>query len=142
MTITVRKIAAPDFAEEITALHRGCFSETSGEGTPALDKGQWWAAFHVEHGLAGFALLTATRERGVYYLKRAAVDRRFRGQGLQKRFIRARVRYAIEQGGEVVVTDTYENPASSNSLISCGFRLYTPAVGWSFKHALYWRKEL
>jgi hypothetical protein len=41
-----------------------------------------------------------------------------------------------------LITDTYLNPASSNSLISCGFRLFEPSNPWGARGTLYWRKKL
>ena len=53
-----------------------------------------------------------------------------------------RVDKARRLGWNWLITDTYDNPASSNSLISCGFKLYDPNVPWGTKGALYWRKKL
>jgi hypothetical protein len=41
-----------------------------------------------------------------------------------------------------LITDTIENPASSNHLIDCGFRLFDPITLWAKEASLYWRKEL
>jgi GNAT superfamily N-acetyltransferase len=65
-----------------------------------------------------------------------------RGQGLQRRLIGARERHARALGMAWLVTDTYQNPASSNSLIAAGYRLYEPAQPWGARGTLYWRKRL
>ena len=41
-----------------------------------------------------------------------------------------------------IITDTTDNPASSNSLINAGFKIYTPSAPWSFKHAIYWKYKI
>ena len=49
---------------------------------------------------------------------------------------------AKKLGWNWCITDTTANPASSNSLISCGFKMYTPANPWSFKNACYWKYKV
>jgi GNAT superfamily N-acetyltransferase len=79
---------------------------------------------------------------GTGYLCRAGVLESHRGRGLQKRLIRVRERKARKLGWTHVVTDTYENPASANSLIKCGFRSYLPRNPWGAKGVAYWIKRL
>jgi GNAT superfamily N-acetyltransferase len=76
------------------------------------------------------------------YLCRAGVLPAHRGQGLQKRLIRARIQVAKEKGMNWLVTDTNDNPASGNSLIACGFKLFEPTVPWAANGAIYWRMKL
>jgi predicted acetyltransferase len=78
---------------------------------------------------------------GQWYLSRAGVVPSARGKGLQKRMIRLRVAFArAHDAGATVITDcTFDNYASANSLMTCGFRLYSPERRWSFHDALYWR---
>ena len=66
----------------------------------------------------------------------------FTGHGLQLRLINARLRKAKELGWAWCITDTTDNPASANSLINAGFKLYTPANPWGFARALYWKRKL
>jgi len=49
---------------------------------------------------------------------------------------------AKEKGMNWLVTDTNDNPASGNSLIACGFKLFEPTVPWAAKGAIYWRMKL
>jgi L-amino acid N-acyltransferase YncA len=65
-----------------------------------------------------------------------------RGQGIQKRLIRVRLRQARALGWNWVVTDTHDNPASSNSLIARGFKLFDPSKPWGADKTLYWRLKL
>jgi hypothetical protein len=62
--------------------------------------------------------------------------------GLQKRLIRVRERMARELGWAWLITDTFQNPPSANSLISCGFKNFAPTKPWGFAGANYWRKKL
>jgi GNAT superfamily N-acetyltransferase len=76
------------------------------------------------------------------YLCRAGVLDDFTGHGLQKRLILARVKQAKKLGWNWVITDTTDNPASANSLINAGFKIYTPGNPWSYKHAIYWKYKI
>ena len=100
----------------------------------------WWIAY-IGTRPAGFASVRFM-DGGFAYLSRSGVLPFARGKGLQKRMIRARVRYARRCGMKMAITDTTDNPPSSNSLISCGFKLYNPQVRWALPRALYWYKKL
>jgi L-amino acid N-acyltransferase YncA len=73
---------------------------------------------------------------------RAGVIRNFQGHGLQKRLIQARIRKARALNWEWLLTDTTDNPASANSLIAMGFKLYEPKAPWANKNSLYWRLNI
>ena len=64
------------------------------------------------------------------------------GNGLQKRLIRARVAKARALGYKWVVTDTYDNPASANSLIASNFKLFKPSDPWAGSGSLFWLRKL
>lgn len=104
--------------------------------------GDWWIA--VQNGKAvGFAgIVRSARWIDTGYLCRSGVVRGARGHGIQKRLIRVRALFARKMGWAWLITDTYDNPPSSNSLISCGFKLFNPSVEWGAKGTLYWRKKL
>jgi GNAT superfamily N-acetyltransferase len=72
----------------------------------------------------------------------AGVHEEYRGRGLQKRLIRARVRHAKRIGWKYAITYTIDNPPSENSLIGCGFKRYAPADPYVKGTANYWRKLL
>lgn len=99
----------------------------------------WWIVWDGKYPV-GYAGLAHSRQwHNTGYLCRAGIIQDYRGQGLQKRLIRARIKFARKLGFEALVTDTRKNPQSSNSLISCGFRMYEPKCPWSFTDANYWR---
>jgi hypothetical protein len=66
----------------------------------------------------------------------------YTGHGLQKRLIQARVKQARKLGWNWCITDTTNNPASANSLINAGFKIYTPGQPWSYKNAIYWKYKV
>ena len=76
------------------------------------------------------------------YMCRAGVVKAHRGQGLQKRLIRQRVKLSKALGMNWVVTDTNYNTPSANNLIATGFTLFEPRDPWGFETALYWKYRI
>lgn len=135
--------ADEEVADTLRELHEEVFANTAPNIDP--ERGWWWLAFALDGSreVAGFCGLTPTyADASLGYLKRAGVRRPHRGQGLQKRFIRVRESKARRLGMRAVVTDTSDNPSSSNSLIACGYRIYRPENPWGFTHTIYWNKDL
>jgi GNAT superfamily N-acetyltransferase len=107
------------------------------------DRGHWWIAYAECGKPVAFAgIVRSTRWTDTGYLCRAGVIGSYTGHGLQKRLIKARLTQARKLGWNWCITDTTDNPASSNSLISCGFKIYTPSSPWSFKNAIYWKYKV
>jgi GNAT superfamily N-acetyltransferase len=104
--------------------------------------GCWWVATKdgQDVGFAGLTRSLSWTDCG--YLCRAGVVPDARGQGLQKQLIRVRIRQAKALGWNWLVTDTTDNPASANSLIATGFKIFEPTKPWGFKNTLYWRRKL
>lgn len=100
----------------------------------------WWIAYQ-DGNPVGFASLRLVSGGDIGYLSRAGVLPVARGQGIQRKLIRARVQHARRAGASCVVTDTTDNPPSSNSLISEGFRMYSPAYAWANPSSCYWIKN-
>lgn len=109
----------------------------------SVESGWWWIA-RTDTGLPiGFCgIKPSSKWSDTMYLCRAGVLPAFQGQGLQRRLIRVRERFAKELGMNWIITDTYFNPPSSNSLIKCGFKLFLPSEPWGYKTAQYWRKRI
>ena len=102
------------------------------------DRGHWWVAYAPCGKPVAFAgLVRSIKWTDTGYLCRAGVLDGFTGNRLQLRLIKARLAQARKLGWNWCITDTTDNPASSNSLINAGFKLYTPGSPWSFKNALY-----
>ena len=87
-------------------------------------------------------LVRSSRWSDSGYLCRAGVVPSSRKQGIQKKLIRVRIKKAKVLKMKWLVTDTYDNPASSNNLISCGFKLFNPSGPWGAEGTLYWRLKL
>jgi GNAT superfamily N-acetyltransferase len=104
--------------------------------------GCWWIASEDGRDIGFAGLVRSVSWIDCGYLCRAGVVPFARGQGLQKKFIHVRIRQAKALGWKWVVSDTRLNPASANSLISCGFKMFEPTNPWGCKDTLYWRKKL
>ena len=142
MRFTVRKvdIRVPSIQTTLTFLQKKILPEDTPYKT---DRGHWWIAYAEDGKPVGFAgIVRSTRWTDTGYLCRAGVMDGFTGHGLQKRLIDARLRQARKLGWNWCITDTTDNPASSNSLIACGFKMYTPSNPWSFKNACYWKYKV
>ena len=125
--------------QRVQRLHNVCFY---GDDQILINDGYWWLAFCGSNA-AGFCGLSQSWQWcDAGYLCRAGVAPRFRGFGLQKKLIQIRINYAKRLGWNWLITDTTDNPPSSNSLISKGFRLYQPAKPWAYKNSLYWRRYI
>ena len=105
--------------------------------------GHWWIVYTDSGIPVAFAGMTRSSNwLDAGYLCRAGVTPDYTGNGLQKRLIRVRIAKAKKLNWRWLITDTTSNPASSNSLISQGFRLYEPTVPWAYKYSLYWRLNI
>lgn len=127
---------------EIARMDAYCFPDDEPVET---DTGFWWlvwkgwgtGAFKPPEAVAYAGL--KDQGWGLAYLCRAGVMPGHRGQGLQRKLIQARVRYARQLGLRTAITDTTaSNLASANNLIRCGFVLYRPEYQWAGPEALYW----
>ncbi len=76
-------------------------------------------------------------------LNRSGVLPEYRGNGLQKRMIKKRIEWAIENNLNRLITYTaVDNVESINSLIHVGFKSYLPANMWAGSEYSYWMKKL
>lgn len=139
--ISVRLVDAtdPKIAALLTWLQ---LSTLTGDEPYDVSDGFWWIAYDgsLPVGFAGIVRSHQWSDTG--YMCRSGVLRSHRGKGLQKRLIRVREAKAKRMGWRWLISDTYRNPPSANSLISCGFRTFTPSRPWGFDSAIYWRKRL
>lgn len=106
-------------------------------------RGHWWIAYAECGKPVGFAgLVRSIKWTDTGYLCRAGVMDGFTGHGLQLRMIKVRLVQAKKLGWAWCITDTTNNPASANSLINAGFKMYTPGKPWSFRNACYWKYKV
>ena len=107
------------------------------------DHGHWWVAYtEAEKPVAFGGLVRSMVWTDTGYLCRSGVLDEYTGHGLQKRLIQARIKQAKKLGWNWVITDTTDNPASANSLINSGFKIYPPGNPWSFRNAIYWKYKI
>jgi GNAT superfamily N-acetyltransferase len=140
MTHTIRKATKRDHPALLTLLadvldpldHRSVL------------KDEWWLAFAGAVPVAfACAAPAGASWPNAAFMALSGVTKAHRGHGLQKRLLRVREAWARSVGYTVAITYTaHSNNASSNSLISAGYKLYRPASEWGMDHALYWRKNL
>jgi GNAT superfamily N-acetyltransferase len=130
----------PKVAELLIYLQKTCLPA---DKVYEVSRGFWYVAYSLNGEAIGFAgVVPSTRWSDCMYFCRAGVVYSHRGKGIQKRLIRARVRKAKSLGMNWVVTDTYDNPASANSLISTGFKMFEPSEPWGVKKTLYWKYQI
>jgi GNAT superfamily N-acetyltransferase len=130
----------PKIVSLLTYLQKKCLPA---DDICSLDSGYWWIVYgdnNIPVGFAGMVRSHSWSDCG--YLCRAGILETYRGNGLQKKLINARIAQAKKLGWNWVITDTTNNPASANSLIKRGFKLYEPTKPWAFDHSLYWRKKI
>jgi len=139
MTVIIKKVdeTNPAIAHCLMYLQK---TTLPSDDIRPLANDEWWIAYQdgVPVGFAAFNFCDSTTG----YLSRSGVLYSARGHGLQKRLIKTRLNYAKRNGVTVVLCDTSQNPASANSLISQGFRLYDPVRPWALSTSLYWKKTL
>ena len=123
-----------------TDLHEAAFPDCE----PWWDaKGDYWFVRDDQDNTVAFAGLLCSKTEGGGFLARSGVLRPWRGQGLQRRLIKAREAHARRRGMHFLVSHTVDNPVSANNLIECGFRIYKPIAPWDEGDGVvFWRKEL
>jgi GNAT superfamily N-acetyltransferase len=129
--------------ETSAALLRWLQLETlPGDDPLPTNIGWWWILYHLHQPVGFCGLRRSAQWFDTGYLCRAGVLKQFRGKGLQKRLIRVRARHAKRLKMNWLITDTYNNPQSANSIIGCGFKMFTPSNPWGAEETCYWRKKL
>ena len=130
----------PEAVQLLTSLQKTCLPY---DKTYSVTQGYWYVVYSQDGEAVGFGgIVPSTRWSDTMYLCRAGVARAHQGQGLQKRLIRQRIKVAKKLGMNWVISDTYQNPASANSLIAAGFKMFEPTDPWGFKAALYWKYRI
>ena len=102
---------------------------------------EWIVAYQNGAAIALAGLSKCSKTVG--HLELAGVLSCAQGQGIQKRLIRLRERLARKRGYTKLITYTaHWNVASSNSLMSCGYKMYRPLYAWGGKEFVYWWKNI
>lgn len=137
--ITRVDITDPAILKTLTNLHKVCLES---DELPSFEAGEWWIAYQGKTPVAFAGMVPSQQWLDTGYMTRAGVVPQHRGHGLQKRLIRARIARARALGWTDVITYTWNNPPSANSLIACGFRAYDPSKPWASEAVSYWRRRV
>jgi GNAT superfamily N-acetyltransferase len=129
------KVLNPNLYEELKELDYKVFNGCNDEFKSNRD---WWVmtSGNVIIGYCGCAFT-----EGLCIFVRAWVHKDYRGQGLQKKMIRLRIKSAYDCHIAITYTTT-DNCPSANNLISQGFKFYTPEYAYGGREMLYFQKEL
>lgn len=122
--------------ELVKRLHSELFSDAWEDFTAM------WVVWNEAGIPVGFACAKWIAKEKSVFLARAGVKKIARGNGIQRRLIRVRERWAKAVGAKAVITYTlYENHSSTVNLIKSNYTLYQPAYPWVGK-VNYFRKLL
>lgn len=103
----------------------------------------WWVIGDPDQPMAYAAIRPSRAYSDCAYLSRAGVLPEFRGFGLQRILIKARLRWAARRGFRWAITDTVAtNTGSANNLIRCGFKLWNPPDDWLTPGAIWLARRL
>lgn len=128
MKISIRKTEDIDEARE---LHKLAFAADPWVG----DDHEYWFGTDEENRVVAFASAIYYPDSRSVYLSRCGVLPGSTGQGLQARFIRARLQWARASGAQFVFTyTTAKNYPSICNLLKCGFRFVRPEGDWRRYH--------
>lgn len=135
----VRQVFGPDHEFVLLRMQKETFPM---DGKVACIDGYWWLAFDGDLPV-GFACMTDVDSwPGSGYLSRVGVMPSHRGKGIQRQLMRVCERKAKALKWDRIISTTYNNPASANNFIACGYRTYEPQTRWGAPDTIYWRKEL
>jgi GNAT superfamily N-acetyltransferase len=126
--------------DTLKALHQLTFYSYAPQ--PDYTKGFWWLAQLENEAVAFIGIEPSILGIGIGYFNRVGVLHPHRGNGLQQKLMRAMEAKAKRQGWYRIVTDTTDNVASANNIISGGYKLFVPDNPWSFENSLYWTKTI
>lgn len=127
------------YVDQLTKLHQSCFPM---DDMPDFKKGYWWIAYDKGEPIGFCGLTHVSSWDSAGYLNRGGVLRSHRGRGLQRRMINVRVQKARKVGWSFLISATSNNNISSNNLIKCGFKLYSPNQEWLDGYSLYWIRKI
>lgn len=102
----------------------------------------YWLCYHEDKPI-GFAIGRMIPKDKTLFLSRAGVLDGHSGNGIHRRFINCRERFARKQGCSHVVTYVvHNNPKSMVNLVKRKYTIYEPAQNWAGKDVTYFLKTL
>src|SRR5690348_11198011 len=138
----IREVDGQDdeIADTLADLHAQTFLDSA--PIPEFDSGHWWVAYLGVRPVAFAGMISSTLIENAGYFCRVGVVKRYWGNSLQLRLMRAVEIRARRNGWCCVLSDTTDNLASANNFIRGGYRLYAPQCPWGWANTLYWRKSI
>ncbi len=139
MGVVIRQVdgAAQEFT--LSRLQKETFPA---DGKAPCTEGYWWLALDGNTPI-GFACMTSVSTwADTGYISRVGVMPSHRGQGIQRRLMRACEKKAKVIGWRRIISTTLNNPPSANNFIACGYRTYEPQSRWGWTDTIYWLKDL
>ena len=133
---TEGKVLEKDLYRKLKYLDKKVFFNC---GNEFLKNRDWWV-IEIEGKIIAYC--GSIYSERICLFNRAWVHKDYRGKGLQKRMIKARVKEAKKQCGICVTYTTKNNFASANNLIRAGFTLFCPQYLYAGEEMLYFRKQL
>lgn len=138
----IRRVAEPgqlEFNMEMVLdwLDFNCFPE---DDLYKKKGAYWWIAYDGRAPVGFAGLKPLPHQEG--FLCRIGVLPVARGEGLHKRFLRARERLARQLGMKTLVTYTMLNPPSIKTLVESGYTIFNPSRKWGGDDALHFYKDL
>ena len=100
---------------------------------------EWWVM--LDEGEI-VAYCGSIYSKGICIFNRAWVKKSHRGQGIQRRMIKTRLKAASTFCHIAITYTTLDNFPSANNLIDCGFKLYLPEYSYGGSDKLYFQKLL
>jgi GNAT superfamily N-acetyltransferase len=101
---------------------------------------EWWVMLDDMSRIVAYC--GSIYSKGICIFNRAWVKKDYRGQGIQRKMIKARLKAASVICHIAITYTTLDNFPSANNLIDCGFRLYLPEYSYGGSDKLYYQKLL
>lgn len=108
-------------------------------GDEFLENRDWWV---IEKNGEIIAYCGCIYTEGICIFNRAWVHKKYRGIGIQKKMIDARLKAAKSSCNVAITYTTFDNVPSANNLIKSGFILYNPLYAYAGNDKLYFIKKL
>lgn len=132
------KLSRTDDLRTVRRLHRKLFPNDEYDL-----EGQLWVCRDSNKNPVGFCAARLLEDMETVFLNRSGVLPIANGNGLQRRMIKVRERWAAEGGAKNIVTYAlHDNHASIVNLVKSGYLLYHPAWRWASEGVHYFLKEL
>jgi GNAT superfamily N-acetyltransferase len=120
----------------VVRMDRKCFPD---DDPINIDDAIYFLALDDKGAPVGFGGIVLVSKG--WFLRRAGVIKKARGEGLQKRLIQSRVRLALRYRPDypIVTYTAVDNVPSQRSLVDCGFKPFNPREPYVGLGVIYWK---